>query len=77
MALLLIGALNWMVKHDWVDSRNKAYGMNYRNKNARPEYSVPHLQRFFTAERAAADKAATLQILNTGARNFPPTKNRS
>ncbi|UYQ92913.1 patatin-like phospholipase family protein [Chitinophaga horti] len=71
MALVLLFALNWMVKNDWVDSRNKAYGMNYRNKDARPEYSVPHLQRFFTEERSEADKQHTLAILEKWRAQFP------
>jgi hypothetical protein len=71
MALVLMLVLNWMVKHDLIDSRNKAYGMNYRNKEVRPEYSVQHLQQFFTTARSDADIKHTLKILEAWRAKFP------
>jgi len=61
--LLMLVGLNWMVEHDLLDNRNKAYGLNYGARKQRPEYSVTALQHFFNWERAAADKQTTLQIL--------------
>lgn len=69
--IFLIVGLNWMVKNQWIDNRNKAYGLNYRDKKDRPRYSVQHLQEFFTQARADADKAHTLQILEKWKARFP------
>ncbi|SFN83270.1 Patatin-like phospholipase [Chitinophaga sp. YR627] len=63
MVLVMLFALNWMVEHDLLDNRNKAYGLNYKLRKQRPEYSVTALQQFFTQERADNDKKQTLQIL--------------
>ncbi|MGX5818248.1 patatin-like phospholipase family protein [Chitinophaga lutea] len=70
--IALILGLNWMVKNQWLDNRNKAYGLDYRNKSERPEYSLPHLQEFFTTARAEADKKHTLRILENWKAKFPP-----
>ena len=63
MVLVMLFAVNWMVEHDLLDNRNKAYGLNYKLRKQRPEYSVTALQQFFTQERANNDKKQTLQIL--------------
>lgn len=65
MALIILFILNWMVANDMVDSRNKAYGLDYKQREKRPEYSVTALQDFFSSERAEKDKKHTLQILET------------
>lgn len=70
--IALILGLNWMVKNQWLDNRNKAYGLNYLDKKDRPEYSVRSLQDFFTAARAEADRKNTLQILENWKAKFPP-----
>lgn len=71
MLLVILFALNWMVEHDWVDNRNKAYGLSYRMKKERPEYSAGALQDFFTKERAASDTQQTLKILENWRSHFP------
>lgn len=69
--LVMLFGLNWMVEHDWVDNRNKAYGLNYRDKKERPEYSADALQRFFTDEKYEADKQHTLKVLENWKAKFP------
>lgn len=69
--LLMTFGLNWMVKHNLVDNRNKAYGLNYYQRHERPEYSVTALQQFFTEERAQADKKQTIKILENWKAKFP------
>lgn len=70
--IALIFGLNWMVKNQWIDNRNKAYGLNYLDKKDRPEYSVHSLQEFFTTARAEADRKNTLEILENWKKKFPP-----
>ncbi|SIO45006.1 patatin-like phospholipase family protein [Chitinophaga niabensis] len=67
----LILGMNWMVKNQWIDNRNKAYGLDYIEKDKRPLYSVQSLQDFFTASRSEADKKQTLQILENWKAKFP------
>ena len=44
IALILI--LNIFYKIEWIDPRNKAYGLNYSNKNERPFYSRDNIIEF-------------------------------
>lgn len=69
--VFIILAMNWMVSHQWIDNRNKAYGLDYVHKKERPSYSVKHLQDFFSASRADADKKVTLEILENWKNKFP------
>ncbi|WP_341834114.1 patatin-like phospholipase family protein [Chitinophaga pollutisoli] len=71
VVIAMILGLNWMVKNQWLDNRNKAYGLDYTDKISRPAYSVPHLQEFFTAARAEADRKHTRQILENWKKRFP------
>ncbi|MBV8254583.1 MAG: patatin-like phospholipase family protein [Chitinophaga sp.] len=73
--LVLLFGLNWLVEHDIVDNRNKAYGLNYREKQGRPEYSPQALQQFFTKERAEGDKQLTLEVLKKWRAKFPANQN--
>ena len=71
MLILMLIGLNWMVQHNLVDNRNKGYGLNYRERDARPKYSVTELQQFFTEARAKKDREHTLQILENWKAKFP------
>ena len=37
--LLFIVVMNTLYKFNWIDPRNRAYGLNYTNKSEQPEYS--------------------------------------
>jgi hypothetical protein len=73
LLLIMIG-LNWMVEHNLVDNRNKGYGLNYHERDARPKYSVTALQDFFTEALAEKDKQQTLLILEKWKAKFPAGK---
>jgi hypothetical protein len=63
----LIGVLvllNFFYKQDWIDPRNKAYGINYWNKNERPSYSKEGLFALCSKENVGADKQNMIDILN-------------
>jgi hypothetical protein len=51
VALLLIFFFNFLFKNEYIDIRNKAFGLNYENKNARPEYSLNAMLSLCTAEQ--------------------------
>jgi len=62
VALLLI--LNLFYKLDWIDPRNKAYGLNYWNKTERPAYTREGLMELCTPEHVRADSLNMVGILN-------------
>jgi hypothetical protein len=74
MLLIMLLGLNWLVTHNLVDNRNKGYGLNYHERQARPSYSVTALQQFFTTQLAEKDKQETQKILEKWKTRFPEGK---
>jgi hypothetical protein len=60
----LILLLNIFYKLNWIDPRNKAYGLNYWNKNERPFYTREGLLAICTKENVDADRQNMISILN-------------
>ena len=60
----LILLLNIFYKLDWIDPRNKAYGLNYLNKTERPSYTREGLMFLCTKENIETDRQNMLAILN-------------
>ena len=63
--IALVSILNILYQNEIIDPRNKAYGINYDNKDQRPEYSKESLQQLCTPGKIAADKNNMLGILNS------------
>jgi hypothetical protein len=61
--ILLVMMLNFLYKIDWIDPRNKAYGLNYQNKSERPSYTREGLLALCTKEKTEADKQNMIGIL--------------
>jgi hypothetical protein len=61
----LVLLLNLFYKLDWIDPRNKAYGLNYWNKTERPFYSRDGLLKLCTRENVEADRQNMIGILDT------------
>jgi len=62
VALILI--LNVFYKMNWIDPRNKAYGLNYANKKERPVYSREGLLSLCSEKVVEADRQNMINILN-------------
>ena len=60
----VVAILNILYQHDIIDPRNKAYGINYNNKEDRPMYNLPSLQKLCTPKIISADKKNMLAILD-------------
>ena len=60
----LVLLLNIFYKLNWIDPRNKAYGLNYWNKNERPFYTREGLLVVCTKENVEADRQNMIGILN-------------
>ncbi|MEO5947144.1 MAG: hypothetical protein ABIP79_10050 [Chitinophagaceae bacterium] len=63
--LVLVLILNIFYKQDWIDPRNKAYGINYWNKTERPTYTREGLEELCKPENVEADKKNMRGILDT------------
>src|SRR5436190_12670789 len=61
IALILI--LNLFYKIEWIDPRNKAYGLNYTNKDERPIYSRDEIVELCSQKNIDADKQNMIHIL--------------
>jgi len=62
--VLLLIALNFFYKKDWIDPRNKAYGINYQNKSERPFYTREGLMALCTQEKVQEDRLNMISILD-------------
>lgn len=60
--------LNVLYNYDIIDPRNKAYGLDYSNKN-RPAYSLESLQSLNTPAKIDSDKSNMISILNNWKQN--------
>ncbi len=61
----LVLILNIFYKMDWIDPRNKAYGLNYWNKKERPSYTREGLMELCKKENIDSDRQNMISILDT------------
>ena len=61
--IVLIFFIDILYQNEFIDPRNKAYGINYMNTTERPTYNKRSLQQLCTPEKIAADKANMIAIL--------------
>ncbi len=63
VTLLLVLVFNFLFRHEYLDIRNKAFGLNYENRQQRPAYSLEGLQAICTTGQMRADSLHMIQIL--------------
>jgi hypothetical protein len=61
--IVLIFFLNIFYQLNWIDPRNKAYGLDYENINDRPSYSREGILKLCTPEKIGADRRNMISIL--------------
>jgi hypothetical protein len=61
---VLFFVLNLLYKYNVIDPSNKAYGLNYTNRNDRPLYTEESLLRLCTTEKVEKDKQNMIRILD-------------
>ena len=61
--IMLIIVLNLFYKWEWIDPRNKAYGLNYNNKTERPVYGPETLSALSKPNNVSADSVNMIRIL--------------
>ena len=59
----LIIVLNLFYTWDWIDPRNKAFGLKYADENQRPAYSREHLLRLASTKNVSEDSLNMIQVL--------------
>jgi len=64
-ALFLVIIINFLYKKEIIDPRNKAYGLNYIDKDKRPLYNKQALQDLCSAEKIKHDMANILRIMES------------
>src|SRR5215203_331248 len=62
--VLFLLFLNFFYHIDWIDPRNKAYGLNYNNKNEWPSYDRQFVDSASSTVYAEKDKQNMIGILN-------------
>lgn len=65
----LILLLNVFYKLNWIDPRNKAYGLNYTNLSERPPYTREGLLALCSNENVEADRQNMISILEKWKKN--------
>ena len=63
-AIVLLFVLNFLYSKEIIDPRNKAYGLDYTNKEKRPAYNKKSLQSLCSVDKVNADRANMISILN-------------
>jgi hypothetical protein len=61
--LVFVFILNLLYRLEWIDPRNKAYGLNYTNKKEQPEYSQKSLEALANPDSIQMDKRNMESIL--------------
>ena len=62
--VLFIVVLNFFYQIDWIDPRNKAYGLNYNNKSEWPSYDQRTVDSVNSEANAEKDKQNMIGILD-------------
>jgi hypothetical protein len=72
IALLMM--VNFFYKKEWIDPRNKAYGINYQNKSERPHYTKEGLIALCARDKVEADRRNMITILENWKKNQDSAK---
>ncbi|WEK36717.1 MAG: hypothetical protein P0Y53_04310 [Candidatus Pseudobacter hemicellulosilyticus] len=72
--VLLFFVLNLLYLYNVIDPSNKAYGLNYTNKQERPVYSQDSIMALCTPEKIERDKQVMVSILERWKKKQPESK---
>ncbi|HTE25309.1 patatin-like phospholipase family protein [Flavitalea sp.] len=62
--ILLFAIMNLLYKYDVIDPSNKAYGLNYNNREERPVYDRDQIMNIMSEKNVQRDKKNMIGILN-------------
>lgn len=72
LIVLILLVINTLIRHDILDTRSKAYGLDYLHKSERPVYSIEAFNKLFTPAMLREDEDSTIRILERWRAKFPP-----
>lgn len=64
VALLLVLFFNLLFRYEYIDIRNKAFGLNYEDRARRPEYNLKSMLALSTNEQIVKDSLQMIATLN-------------
>jgi hypothetical protein len=62
--VVIIVIVDLMFRYDLIDTRNKAYGLDYTDVEDRPHYTRDSIMKLCSLEKMEADKADMINVLN-------------
>lgn len=63
VAIVLVLIFNLLFRYEYIDIRNKAFGLNYEDRNKRPQYSLSSLVNLCNAEQVQNDSLNMIRLL--------------
>jgi hypothetical protein len=64
VAVLLVLIFNLLFRYEYIDIRNKAFGLNYENRNKRPDYNLNTMLALSSSKKITADSLQMIATLN-------------
>ncbi|HLO39019.1 MAG TPA: hypothetical protein VK173_11020, partial [Lacibacter sp.] len=74
VSILLILVFHLLFRYEYIDIRNKAFGLNYEDRNKRPVYSLASMVKLCTPEQLRKDSLNMISVLENWKRNQPEEK---
>lgn len=69
VALLFVLIFNLLFRYEYIDIRNKAFGLNYENRSKRPEYNLNSMLALSTPSQTTQDSLHMITTLNQWKKN--------
>lgn len=64
VTIVLILVFNFLFRYEYIDIRNKAFGLNYEDKSQRPEYSLNSMLEICAPVQMQQDSLQMIAVLN-------------
>lgn len=64
LVVLMYLGINWLYQNEFIDLRNKAYGLSYDPKETKPEYTRESIMQLASDSNMLSDKQVYINILN-------------
>jgi hypothetical protein len=64
VAVILVLFFNFLFRYEYIDIRNKAFGLNYEDRKARPEYNLNAMLAISTREHISRDSLLMIKTLD-------------
>jgi hypothetical protein len=69
VSIILLLIFHLLFRYEFIDIRNKAFGLNYEDRNKRPQYSLSSLVRLCSSEQMRSDSLNMIRLLENWKRN--------